>query len=889
MRWWLAIRFWLRARVRGGALRAEIEEELAYHVRMRAEEFRAKGMSREAARRAARASFGGMEQARRACREQYMVDSDEGDGMLSQIVEDLRFTLRSIARKPAFSAAVMLTLGLGIGANSAIFSVLHGVLLTPLPYEEAHELVRLWQADRVNETRFENFSAPDFFDVLERSSFFTSASMLEYRSLTLTGPEDDAQRLTSMAASHNYMDLLAVPLAQGRWFTPDEDAPGGAAVAVLGHGLWTTRFGRDPSVIGRSIRLDGIAHRVVGVAAAQVEFPQPGIQIWVPTRVTRETRPRNQHNFRVVARLASDASLDQANANLTSIAGALEEEYAQDNVGREMWAQPLQESIVGDVSAALYLLSSAVALVLLIACLNVANLLLVRGDGREREVAIRLAMGAGRRRLLRQFLTEYVVLGGLGGLVGLGLAIWGVRALVGLSPESLPRLDNVGIDGPVLAFTLVTSLAAGLLCGLLPALRGARTDLRSSLTDGGRTSTRSLDAHRLRSGLVVLEVAMAVVLVSSAGLLIKSFSRVLNVDPGFTAAGVLSAQVELPASQYAQSRPDWPNYPEVLAFQHEVVERALQLPGVTSAGLAVNGPTDPGWTTGLSVEGAAPDAIDPTEEVRIRIFSSGYPEAIGMELVRGRLPDPRDDLFETQPVALINEAMAERYFPDTNAIGKWVANWGIQREVIGIVRDVRFMGLTEPFEPAVYPLFARMPFGAFSILIRTTADPAALVGPLRAQIAEVDADLAIGSVALLADLVFASTGQTRFNTLLLSLFAVASLVLAAVGIYGVISYGVSQRTHEIGVRLSLGASGRSVAGQIVARALGLTTLGIVIGLLATIGTSRMLASLLFGVEVFDPVHLLAVIGLSTAVATVASYVPARRASRVHPIQAMRGE
>ena len=889
MAWWVAIRFWLRARLRERSVRREIDEELAQHVRMRTEELVGDGWEPREAHRYAVAQFGTLERVRDTCRELYMVGgSTKGDGMMWELWRDLRFALRGIVRQPAFAVAVIGTLGLGIGANSAIFSVLNGVLFRPLPYDDPGELVRVWQADRVNGTRFEGFSGPDFFDVVERNTVFAGAAVVENRTLTLTGPEDNPQRLRVVATTHDLMSLLGVPLALGRSFLPEEDTPGGELVAILGHGLWQSRFGADESVVGRTIRLDGLSYQVVGVADPGLEFPSNDVQLWVPVQMTRETRQRGNHNFGMIARLASDATVERATSNLAAIASALEEEFALENVGRDMWPQPLHESVVGRVQTALYLMGGAVGLVLLIACVNVANLLFAKGNAREQEVAIRLAMGAGRRRLMRQFLTEYVVLGGLGGLVGLGIASVGIRGLLALSPESLPRQGTVGIDGEVLAFTMIVSLVTGLACGLLPALQGARADLRASLTEGGRGKTTGLGSQRLRNGLVVLEVAMAVVLVSSAGLLIKSFSRLAGVDPGFNPQGLLSVDLQLPPSRYSMNRADWPNYPDVHGFQRELVSRARAMPNVTTAAIAMNGPTLQGWTTRFGIEGRPPEEIG-TEEVRIRNISSGYANTIDVELVRGRLLDERDDLLESPPVMLINEAMAGRYFPDEEPLGQRINNWGVDREVVGIIRDVRFMGLNQPVQPAVYPTFAHMPFGAFSLLVRTNGDPMDLVPPLRAQLLEMDSDLAMGSIASVESMLSATTGQSRFNALLLAVFAGISLLLAAVGIYGVISYGVSQRTHEIGVRISLGASGGDVARRIVGQALRLTGLGIVVGVIGTLASARLLGSLLFGVETLDPGNLSAVVGLAMGVAILASYVPARRASRVDPIAAVRGD
>jgi len=888
VRSWASVLFWLRARFRRRSLLREIDEELEYHLRARSEELRAEGRTPSEARRVAHERFGDVGRVRERCRQEYGVDDEDGGEKMWEMMRDVRFAVRSLTRAPAFTAAVVLTLAVGIGANSAIFTVLQGVLLQPQPYDQPDELVRLWQADRINDTRFENFSAPDYFDVLERNEVFEAVSSVEFRSVTLTDSEDLPAQLTAVAASHELLDVLGADVRLGRWFSASESLPGGGDVVVLGHGLWTTRYGADPSVIGRTVSLEGIAHEVIGVANAVVEFPRPDVPLWLPFGVGPTTRSRGQHNFPVLARLDDGVSIEQANANLASIASALEAEFADENEGREMWAQPLHESIVGDVATPLLLLTGAVGLVLLIACVNVVNLLLVRANTRERDTAVRLAMGAARRQLVRQLLTENVALGVLGGAAGLALATAGVRVLVSIGPASLPRLGNVGIDGTVLGFTALVSLGTGLVCGVVPAMQSANADLREALTDGGRGSRAGRRGRRLRSALVVTEVAMTVVLASAAGLLLRSIAALQRTDPGFDPAGVVSTSVQLPPSRYAQDRPDWPNYPEVLRFQQELIERLEALPGVQAAAMATQRPTDPGWTTRFSISGVATAPIDPTEEVRIRVVTAAYAELIGMELLRGRMPDPRDDLFESPPVALINEAMASRYFPETDPVGAYVDNWGTQREIIGIVKDVRFMGVAVPTEPAVYPMFAHMPFGAFNVLVKTTVDPSSLAGAIRGAVAEVDPGLATSTVVALDELLAFGTGQARFNGLLLTVFALASLVLAAVGIYGVVSYGVSQRTHEIGVRLSLGASAPAVAASVVRDTLRLTAMGIAVGLVGVAATSRLMTGVLYGVEPSDAGNLVAVVLLCLGVSTIAAYAPARRASRVDPVQAISG-
>lgn len=871
-------------------MRDQIDDELEYHIQQRVSELVAEGHSPSEAHRIAEAAFGDLERTRHECQALYMVEGDrKGDGMMGEATRDVRHAFRAIRRQPGFAAAVILTLGLGIGANAAIFSVLNGVLFQPLPYDNPEELVRLWQADRVNGTRFEGFSVPDYFDVLDRNTVFSDMVATETRTLTLTAAGSEPAQLQVIATSHGLLRVLGASPALGREFTVDEDVPDAEQVVMLGHDLWMGRYGGDPEVLGRSLILDEIPHRIVGVAPADFAYPFPGVDVWLPLQEGPTTRPRGQHNFGVVARLQSDASIDRANSNMGAIATALEEEYPEENTGRSMWAQPLHENVVGGAQSGLILLAGAVGLVLLIACVNVANLLLVRATTREREVAVRLAMGAGRGRLLRQFVTEYLVLALVGGAAGLGLAFLGVRGLIALSPEQLPRIDNIQMDGSVLLFTLFAALLTGLACGVLPAIHGSGVDVRSSMSDGGARGARGgRGSNRLRDGLVVFEVAMTVVLAASAGLLMKSIAGLRSVDPGFEPNGVVFASVQLPASRYPQSFDSWPEFPEVLAFQRAVVERAERMPGVTHAAVALNAPTNPGWTTSFTIEGVAEHDLG-TEEIRLRIASSGYPAAVGLDLIEGRLLDSRDDLADAAPVALVNEATVRRYFPDGDAIGRHIQTWGVDREIVGVVRDVRFMGPGVPSPPAVYPTFAFMPFAAFTIVLKTAGDPEAVAPQLRAAVAELDGNLALGTIQTADEVLSSATAQSGFTALLLGAFAAASLLLAAVGIYGVISFGVNQRTHEIGVRLSLGAPQQSVVRDIVWRGMRLAGLGLVLGLVAMVGANRLLSSLLFEVGVFDPMNVVAVVALAGTVAIVASYIPARRASALNPVTAIRGE
>ena len=890
--WWSELIFRVRAALRRQVVRSEIDGELAYHIQMRTRELEASGMDRAPARREAERRFGDYTRIRRECHELQLVEAkSHGAHVMSEILQDLRFAGRSVRKNPGFALVVILTLALGIGANSAIFSIVDGVLLQRLPYSQPNELVRLWQADRLNGTRFENFSLPDFFDVQERNTVFAGLAATMVLPMTQTDDEAEPRQVLVANATHDLLTVLGVSPILGRGFLAEEDVVGGGAerVALIGYSLWMSRFGGERDVLGRSVTLDGNVYRLIGVMGPTFDYPSPNLQFWVPLQLGRSSVSRGTHNFRVVARLSDGIASEEAAGNLTAIAAALEEEYPVDNQNRGMWPQSLHESVVGNVRPALLVLLGAVGLVLLIACANVANLLFARGSVREREVAIRVALGAGRTRLLRQFLTESVVLAGLGGIAGLGVAFAGLWLVNTFGPQVLPRQGNIDLDIRVLGVTVALSIVTGVLFGLLPALHASQPDLQAPLKEGTRSSTAGASRQRLRSGLVVAEVAMAVALFSGAGLLIKSFWRLNQVDPGFNPARVLTLGLNLPASRYPQARRDWPNYTEVLAFEQELLERLRGASGVEAAAVALNAPTSGGWTTRFQLPDRPLPPERQLEEVRIRVASAGFMETVGVPVLQGRALTARDDRFDAPPVALINEAFAERYFPDEDPTGKRVNNWGVDREIVGVVKNVKFMGLSEPVPPAVYPTFARMPFTGFTLLVRASGDPMDLLPLIRRHVQEMDPDLPLSNVRTLDELLGASVAQPRFNMLLLGVFAAVAMTLAAVGIYGVISYGVSQRTQEIGVRISLGANAGDVSRQIVGQGLRLALTGLGIGLAGSLVLTRALASLLFGVGTVDLMTFGVVAVMVGVVAVAATFIPARRASRVDPMVALRNQ
>ncbi len=877
----------LWAAIRRQTIQQDIDSELAYHVEMRTRALEATGMGAAAARREAERRFGNYGRIRAECRAVMMVDGErQGDGIMAQFGQDLRYAVRTILKNPGFAATVILTLGLGIGANTAIFSVVDGVLLRPLPYVGSDDLVMVWQNDRLRGTELEWFSGPDYFDVLERNVVFEDLAAWEFMGATLTGADAEPQVIRAARTTHSLFRILGVPPMLGRVYDAEDDRPGGEPVVVFSHELWASRFGSDETIIGRRVVIEGNPYEVIGVMPPGFAYPTVGTQVWTPVQMGPTSRPRGNHNFRVVAQLADGVTLERANANVTAIAADLEEEYADDNLGRGMWVQGMLDATVGAVRPALLLLLGSVALVLLIACVNVASLLFARSTVRQREVAIRGALGAGRDRLIRQFLTESLVLSLLGGAAGLLVAFGGVRVLVALGPAALPRLANVGIDGRVLLFAMLASLGTGVLFGILPALQAAGADLQSNLKEGGRTPAQR-GGKGVRQFLVITEVALAAVLVTGAGLLIQSFWRLQAVDPGFAAGNVLVANVQLPASRYSQTFGSTDNA-QVLAFQRELVERVGGLPNVESIALAVHHPANPGWTSRFTIDGRPPVPPGEQEEARINPVGRDYFRTVGIQVVRGRDFD-EGDRAAGPPVVIINEMFARRHFPEEDPVGQRLSFWGQSREIVGVVADVKFRGPAQATRQGWYAPMEQIPFGAFSVLVRTAGEPLDIAPLVQQQVLAIDPDLPVFGVATLQQQFSGFVAQPRFNMLLLGLFAGVAMVLAAVGIYGVMSYGVNQRTHEIGVRISLGATAGDVLGHVVGQGLVLAAAGVAIGLGASLWLTRALSSLLFGVGTVHLPTLVAVAFIVGAVAFAASYVPARRASNVDPMQALRGE
>ncbi|HVG09413.1 MAG TPA: ABC transporter permease [Thermoanaerobaculia bacterium] len=868
---------------------ADVDEELQFHLEMVARELIDDGWPEDAARMEAVRRFGDVETTRKVCRQ---LDAHKEKQMkwmkaLEEIGQDLRYAFRQLAKSPGFTLIAILTLALGVGATTSIFSVVDGVLLRPLPFPDPDRLVRVYPLTEKGEPNA--ISVLNFLDWRKQSRTIEAASLLNSGSVNLTGTGGEPERLSGAWVSPEFFSVLKAPLLSGRGFAKGEDQPKAPNVVVLSSELWQRRFGGDRGLVGRTINLDGEPYTVIGIAGRN-RWPSIA-DLWLPFELSENALDPDNRGaiyLSVVARLAPGVSLEKARAETSSIAAALAAEYPKANTGYRMDIVGMQTYMTGDVRVPLLVLMGAVLLVLLIACVNVANLLLVRASGREAELAVRTALGAGRLRIIRQLLTESVVLSLLGGAAGVALAVWATRALVALAPERTPRLAEVGVDGPVLFFTLGVSLLTGLLFGLAPALKASRPDLGSVLKEGARGG-KGRAATAARSALVVLETALAVLLLAGAGLLLRSFGALIDVNPGFDPEGAIVFNLAPPESKYAED-------PQLRQLASSLIERMDKLPGVTAAGGAAFGRPldDSGFVLSFDVEGR-PEAL-PGEEpaMRVALVTPGYFKALGLPLKRGRAFTDQDREGST-PVAILTEEAVRQFFPNEEPLGRrillgWVSD-GVRRsgEVVGVVGDFKQSTLDTKADPQIFLPFDQSPLGSLSVIVRSTADLGTVAAAARAQVREVDPDLPLYELQTLDEVVSASVSEPRFYMLLLGGFAAVALILAAIGMYGVIAYGVSQRSREIGVRMALGASRDRVVRMVVKQALVLAVFGAVFGLGLALVATRGMKSLLFGVSAIDPGIYVAVAAVLVLVAGLASYLPARRASRTDPQLALRGE
>jgi predicted permease len=880
---------------------AEIIEELSQHLEDRYALLRAGGASEDDARRATLEELERddslarqLRQIERAVEQEPVVLGAEWKSIMGDLWQDIRYAVRMLGKNPGFAAVAVLTLALGIGANTVVFSVVNAVLLRPLPYAQSDHLVKVWGnfAGIGLPNNLNWISAPEFKDLESQNKSFSHVAALSTTgfNLNLGGRP---QRVEGSVVSPSLFPLLGVQAASGRTFLPEESQPGRDRVVVLSYGLWKRGFGGEPGIVGRKLELSGLSYEVVGVMPPGFQYPD-GAEMWVPLAFQPDAltpNNRSNHGLEVLARIKPGLTLEQARADMTALTKAVEEQNRDYPYARVQFAfvlTPLLDEMVADVKKALWILTGAITLVLLIACANVASLLLVRASSREREIAIRMALGADRRRLVRQLLTESVLLALLGGAAGLGLARWGLGILVGLSATVFPRVGGAAIDGTVLAFTMLVSLGTGIVFGMAPALRCSRGVRHESLKDSARSSTTRLSSQRLRQCLVVAEFALSLVLLDGAGLLVKSFLRLQEVDPGFRPDHVLTMRVSLPTTKYA--RPE-----QVRAFYRDALDRVSALPGVQAAG-AINGlplsTSGSSGTTTMDTQAVAPDQASP--EADWRVATPSYFKALGISLVRGRDFDERDTDV-SPPVVVVDETLANTYWPNEDPIGKRLHRGGRAAPdprwatVVGVVRHVRCRTLEALSRVQVYWPAAQRPAWSMSLAVRTSSDPGALAGAVQKEILAVDPDQPIYRVRTMEEWLESSLARRRLSMLLLSIFAGAALLLSAVGIYGVISYWVSQRTREMGIRMALGAARADLLRLVLHQSVVLAGAGVVLGFAGSLAVNRLLSSLLFNVKPNDPLIFLTVaVGLA-AVALLASFLPAHRATRVHPIVALRYE
>jgi putative ABC transport system permease protein len=823
------------------------------------------------------------------------------------LIQDLRYGFRMLINKPGFTAVAIITLALGIGANTAIFSVVNAVLLRPLPFPDPE---RLAMVSTTNLARgFTNFgtSMPDFRAWRERNTTFEKMAAYSTTNFNISGTIEP-ERVTGARVSTEMFSLLGVGPIRGRSFTNDEGIFGKHHVAIISDGLWQRRFGPDAGLTDQTITLDGEKYAIIGVMPRGFEFPDPAVAVWVPIALAdgSEKNTRGDYWLSVVARLNPGVHPSQAQAELEGIFRQLEQEETLIG-GFGARVTLLHEATVASAKTALLVLLAAVGLVLLIACANVANLLLARGAVRQREIAIRIALGAGRGRLIRQLFTESLLIGLSGGVLGLLLAVWCVDVLIGLGPN-VPRLQEVGIDRPVLVFTFALAVLTSVIFGLVPALQSSKTDLNETLKESGRSATGGARRRVLGKSLVVVEVALSFVLLAGAGLMINSLLRLQQVNPGFRTDRILTMHFTLPAANYPEDRPDL-----TVGFFQQLIERVKALPGVESAGVSTALPlTNSGWGKLLTLEDRpAPTSLDDVPNVQYRQVSHDYFGTLAIPVTKGRSFNEQDTR-NALPVAIINETAARMFFADSDPIGKRLYLGPPEQlvppgilppgfrfphfTIVGVIGDVRHDGFNQPLAQEVYTLHEQELASKFAnpstwmyLAVRTAGEPSNLVGAIRHEVQQVDREQPIADIATMEELVATSLSQSRFSTLLLGVFAGVALILAAVGLYGVMAYNVAQRTHEIGIRVALGAQVGDVRRMIIRQGLMLTLTGILIGLGAALIVTRVMTSLLYDVTPTDPLTFAIIPVVLTAVALAASFIPARRAMKVDPMVALRCE
>jgi predicted permease len=874
---WNKITHSIRVLFRRKKAESDLDSELRFHLETQIENNIRAGMSPEAARQSALREFGGVDLAKEECRD------ERGTQFLEQLWQDVRFGARMLRKNPGFTAVAVLTLALGIGANTAIFSVVSAVLIRPLPYPNQAKLLHVKET-HFGSTAGTNFTYANFLD-LQRSAK-TLDNLAAYRPWTfnLTG-DGDAEQVFGAQVSANFFSALGIQPFLGRTIRAEDDALGGQnRVAVLSYALWQSHFGSDLEIIGKTKEVNSQPYSIVGVTPPNFKLPGYA-EMWcplVPEGPLHDNRAARL--LTVLANLGVGKTLTSARTELSSVAAQIQSENPGATPGLEIAAVPLKETVVAPVRPALMTLLIAVGLLLLIACANVANLLLSRGATRKKEIATRLALGAGRARIVFQLVTESLMIASLGGALGCAIAWWGLKFIVALNGE-FPRFGEITLDWRVLGFTLFISFLTGILFGIAPAFASLKLDLNASLKERAPNSS-GVRRGGISQPLVALQFALAMLLLIGAGLLGRSFVRLLNVNPGFNSNNLLTMRVFLSPVRFPE------NDPRAAVVLHQMLEQVRTISGVRSAGLVNTLPITGGAATNFVIQGRP--ALSPRDEpiANINIVDSGYFRAIGIPIVAGR-EFTENDTQQSARVMIINQTMAKQFWPNENPIGQRVTmrNWGppMTGEVIGIVGDTRADGIAENISPMIYWPYFQFPQNFNSFVVRSDSDPTRLIAPIKERIWSIDKTLPISKIATMDQLISDSLAHRRLNMLLLSIFATVALLLAAVGIYGVMSYSVSRRTNEMGVRIALGAQTTDVLMLILKQGLRVAAMGMAIGIAAALALTRLMSSLLFGVSATDPLAFVAVAIALTIVALIACYIPARRATRVDPMAALRNE
>lgn len=870
------------------SIEPDVQEEIAFHIQGRIDELIAQGWSESEARARVLERFGDVELVEEACRtyDTQRVDDERWGRIMEAWMRDARLAARTMRRQWGFTTVVVVTLALGVGASTAVFSVVDGILLRPLPFPDAEALAVVWQNDRATGTERENASPSDYYDYVERNRSFEELAIFNVTTSVLTRDGVDPLQLNTAVVSASLTSVLGLNMQLGRSFTAAEDVPDGPAVIVLTDRVWRDAFGADPLAIGQAIVVDDIPHEVIGVLPAGIDYPAGETDVWLPIRQSPTVATRQNHWVRVIGRLAPEATIASAHADMTRIMADLEVEYPEANQNRGAFVERLQDVGRGDLRQTLWVLFGAVLAVLAIACVNVANLLLARGAARSRELAVLTAVGAGKHQIRRKFFVEGALVAGLAGLLGVVLATLGVRALTALAPANLLVLGTPRVAGRVLGFTLAVTALISLGFGLLPALQARGLDLQRQLKEA-RTTAGGAAGLRVRQFLVAGQLSLAVVLLLGATLLMGTMRNLQSVDPGFRAENSLRIDFALPASRYPTDFSTYPDWPEIQGFMGDLIAEAEAVPGVSRTAVVVNHPLQAGFTNSFRIEG---QAYDPTQgEMTTRLITPGYFETAGLTLEQGRLLDEGDRVGSPDAI-LINREAADRYFPDGDALGGRIGIWGPGfREIVGIVANERVHGLTAAPPPAMYiSMFQSPPLGGrMTLMARTDVPPLSVADGLREAMRNVDPGVPVFNVTTMEATLADAMARERFASTVLSVFAAVALFLAVLGVYGALAYLVAQRGHEVGVRMALGATRNDVIRLVVRQGVAMTVLGVGVGLAGAAALSGLIQDLLFGVSATSPGSYVLVGFLLSAVAMAASVLPAHRAASIDPADSLR--